>query len=141
MSTLSNKIDTHRAAVGRGMAWLVAVFIGIQAIRAGMNPAGFADYFGLPLASNGDGFVRVYAVRAVFLGACAGALLLQRETRALSTFAFAATLMPAGDFALVLHAGGPTPTLVRHAAIAAVLLLTGYLLRATSTALSCDPSA
>ncbi len=121
------------AALGYGaaLAWLVVASILVQAVRALASPVGFADYFGLPLAGGaGEGFVRVYGVRAVFLGLYAAERLLQRQTRAVATFAFAAVVMPLGDLWLVAAEGGPALTVARHAAIAAVLLATGWLLAA-----------
>lgn len=125
------QVSTSRQTVGLWMAWVVVAFILIQALRAFLNPAGFAEYFGLPLGSKGDeGFVNVYGVRALFLGVCAAALIVRGQVDALSTFAFAAAVMPVGDLLLTASAGAPALTLTRHAVIAVVLVATGWLLRA-----------
>ncbi len=122
--------SSRRQTVGLWGAWVVTAFILVQAGRSLASPVGFSGYFGLPLGpGEGVGFVLVYGVRALFLGVCTAALLLQRRWGAVSTFAFAATVMPIGDLALVASAGGPALTVARHALIAVVLFGTGWLLR------------
>ncbi len=113
--------------------WMAAIAAGLMFLntaRALTDPVGFSAYLGLPLAEGASaGFVQVYALRALFLGLFAGALLLTRQRRALSLFALVAVVMPVGDALLTAQAGAPPGTVARHGAIALFLLATGLLLR------------
>ena len=84
---------------------------------------------GLPLTDAADhAFVQVYALRALFLGLCALALLLRGDTRALAVFAAAAIVMPVGDALLTASNHAPPLTVARHAATAVFPAVTAALL-------------
>ena len=120
--------DRYWRSPGVWMAALAAALMFVNAGRAMADPAGFAAYLGLPLAGD-PGFVHVYAVRALFLGLLATALVLRRQRDALALFAAIAVVMPVGDAILTGLAGAPPATVGRHAAIAVFLAVTALVLR------------
>ena len=106
---------------------LMGAYMLVNTVRAFADPAGFAAYMGLPLTDPANhAFVQVYALRALFLGLCALALLFRRDTRALAVFALVAIVMPVGDALLTASNGAPVTTVARHAAT--VLAITASLL-------------
>lgn len=128
MATRTNSGKFWRS-LGPWMVAAGAALMFVNALRAFISPEAFADYLGLPLVSAADaGLVHVYALRALFIGLLGMALLLTRQSRALSLFAFAAVVMPVGDAWLTFQAGAPAPTIARHVGIAAFLLATAVLL-------------
>jgi hypothetical protein len=112
------------------MAGLGAGLMLVNAVRAFSDPAAFATYLGLPLATADDaGLVQVYGLRALFIGLLIGTLLILRERTALSVVALTAVVMPVGDAILTSGAGAPGATVGRHVGIALFLLVAGFLLR------------
>lgn len=121
-------------SVGVWMAAALAMSQIINAVRAAMDPAGFATYLGLPLASAADaGIVHVYALRALFLGLFALFLVLKREFSVLKWFALIAVLMPLGDLLLTSRSGAPTATVARHAGYIVFIIVTFALLHRFTT--------
>ena len=115
--------------VSTALIALMGVYMLVNTVRAFADPAGFAAYMGLPLTDPANhAFVQVYALRALFLGLCALALLFRRDTRALAVFALVAIVMPVGDALLTASYGAPITTIARHAATAIVLAVTAFLL-------------
>lgn len=101
-----------------------------NAVRAGIDPTGFAAYLGLPLQDAADAsLVHTYALRALFIGLLVFALLAMRQRAALAALAFAAVVMPVGDAWLAASAGAPGATVARHVGIALFLLVAGLFLR------------
>lgn len=121
-------------SVGLWMAVLLGLSQLVNAARALADPGGFATYLGLPLSVAADaGLIKVYGLRAAFLGLFALVLVLRREFVVLKWYALFAVLMPAGDFLLTLQAGAPTATVARHAAYVIYILVTAaFLHRLTS---------
>jgi Na+-transporting methylmalonyl-CoA/oxaloacetate decarboxylase beta subunit len=116
-------------SVGVWMSVLIAALMALNTWRAYSDPAGFAAYFGIEGAADGNpAFVYVYASRALFLAAVAVTLIATQQFRALGYFALVAIIMPATDAALVMQAGGAPAIIARHAATAVYLGLTAYLL-------------
>ncbi len=114
---------------GVWIASLGLLFMFANAYRSWRAPVAFATYLGLPLSdARDDGFVRIYALRALFIGLAIIALLALRDARALGYFALAAAVMPVGDAWLTRRAGAPTRTVVRHVVIAVVLVIAAALL-------------
>lgn len=113
--------------------WMVAIgatLMFVNVARATTNPVDFATYLGLPLSSPADaGLVYIYALRALFIGILAAALLVRQNKQALALFALAAVVMPIGDAWLASSAGAPVGTIARHIGIAVFLLAAGLLLR------------
>ena len=106
ITTQELSISNPWRSVGVWMATLLALSQLANAIRAVLNPAGFASNLGLPLEVQADaGFVFVYALRATFLGLFALFLIARREFAVLKWFALLAVLMPLGDFVLTCRAG------------------------------------
>lgn len=123
------------ARVGYGMALLIAAWMGVNTVRALLWPDAFAANFGLAGAQATDpGFVQVYAVRALFLGAFALFLILRRDARTLGWFALIAVIMPVGDALLTAGAAAPAAIVARHAVIAVYLLVTSWFLLRSSAA-------
>jgi hypothetical protein len=114
--------------------WLSAIiglFQAVNAVRAFADPAGFADYMGLPLGpEDAVGFVHVYGLRTAFIAVMTAIFLVRRELAPLQWVALAALIMPVGDAVLTAGAGAPTATVVRHVAIAVYLAVTFAALRA-----------
>lgn len=113
--------------------WLALLLIAAQlinALRSAIDPLGFAGYLGMSLNDSADqGWVAIYGLRALFLGAFALYLLLSRQIRALSALALIALFLPLGDLWLVHQAQAPATTLARHALIGLILLAAWYFLR------------
>lgn len=108
---------------GFWLALLLVVAQATNALRVAVEPAGFAVYFGVPLAHAGDAaWVGVFALRTGFIAIFAAYLLWRREVRVLAAFALVALLLPIGDLVLVVAADAPTATIARHAVIAGVLV-------------------
>ena len=117
-------------SVGIWMVGFLVAYMLFNTVRAMLSPVDFAANYGVPLASAGnDGFVLVYAIRALFLGLFGLALLLRRNYGALALYALVAAVMPVGDALLVASKAGPTATVIRHALTAGFLVLTWFMLR------------
>jgi hypothetical protein len=115
--------------LGVAMAVAMAAYMIFNAISAWSGPFAFADRLGLPIAtSEGEGWVRVYALRAAFIGLLLGGLVLARQWRALFLLAVAAVVMPLGDALLTYDARAPTATVGRHIALIGVIALSAVLL-------------
>ena len=111
------------------MAALLGLSQLANAVRAVLDPIGFASYLGLPLTAPADtGLIYVYALRTSFLGMFALFLIAQRELVVLKWFALFALIIPLGDFTLTYYAGAPVATVARHAGYVIFLLATGALL-------------
>jgi hypothetical protein len=122
---------------GVWMSVILVVYILFNAARAILNPADFAVYFGLPLATpDNNAFVLVYAIRALFLGLFGAALLLRMDYRGLALYVLVGMVMPLGDALLVAYQGAATGTIIRHLLVAGFLLLTWFLLRRRIQAVS-----
>lgn len=134
-ATLSQKPENSHMT---GQAWtkpsnwlvlLLGIFMLVNTARAFADPVGFATYMGLPLVDPANGaFVHVYALRALFLGLFALALLWRNDARGLALFATVALVMPVGDALLTAAHGAPIAIVARHAATAIVLAVTAALL-------------
>lgn len=121
---------------GVASAAVMAAYMMFNAIQAWTDPNAFAIRLGLPLdASAAEDWVRIYALRAAFIGLLLGGLTLARQWRALFLLSVAALIMPLGDAWLTYAAGAPSATFGRHLAIAAVIVVSALLLgQASKTA-------
>lgn len=112
--------------------WLTVLLVGymfFNTFRAISSPVAFAESFGVPLVSPQETtFVTVYAIRALFLALYGSALLIRRSYGGLALFAAVASVMPVGDALLVASSAGAVGTVVRHALIAVLLVVTAGLL-------------
>ncbi|MBI1187966.1 MAG: DUF4267 domain-containing protein [Alphaproteobacteria bacterium] len=117
-------------AVGFWLALAIGLYLVVNVIRVVADPAGFAVYFGLPLAAPEDvGLVYVYALRTLFIALIIAAFLIRGDLRALQWVALAGVILPLGDAWLAHSAGAPVATIARHGAIALFLLVAVYFLR------------
>lgn len=115
-------------SVGIWMSVILVAYILFNAVRATLDPTGFAAYYGLPLTDpQNTAFVLVYAIRALFLGLFGLGLLAGRQYRALGLYALIGVVMPVGDAVLVAVGDGGTATVIRHGLTAVFLLVTGVL--------------
>jgi hypothetical protein len=103
------------------------IYIGVNGI---LNPAAAAAGFGMPLhATSDDPFVRIKGVRDIVYGLLLLAFLGLKKPRAASILVFVATLIPAGDFLIVLLTGDHQPLhLAIHSGTVIYMLIVGYLL-------------
>lgn len=123
MSAHASSTPKYRLAIV--LALIIAALQGLNAFRAFSDPAGFADYLGLPLADPRDArLIELYGLRAAFIALLVAALLAFRQWTALFWMATAAIIMPVGDALLTSAAGAPLPTVIRHGAIAVYLAVT-----------------
>lgn len=124
----TREADWSWRAVAPWLAAAAALLQFVNAARAFADPAGFAAYLGLPFTDPGAAaLVRVYALRALFIGSIVVALLATRQRRALFWVALLATIMPVGDALLSAQAQAPGATVARHIGIAIYLLVTSWL--------------
>lgn len=116
-------------SVGGWMVALGGLLMVVNSVRAFNDPAAFATYLGLPLASPDDAaLIHIYALRATFIAMLVAALLVTRQRQALAYFSACAVVMPIGDALLTSAAGAPLSTVLRHVAIAIYLLVTAFAL-------------
>jgi len=121
--------------IGFWCAMIMAIAQATSAARAFANPAGFADYMGLPLADVGmTSFVTVYALRTSLIAFLAAFLALTRRFGALAAIAAVALLLPLGDAWLAAEAGAAQSVVARHLAIALFLGFTALMLRRDASA-------
>lgn len=125
---------------GFWLALVMAVLQAVNAVRAFADPAGFADYIGLPLADASDvGFVHVYGLRTAFIAGLVLVFLALRRLDALVWMALVAVLMPVGDAVLASNAGAPTATIARHATIAVYVFVAFVFLRRAAARMARSP--
>jgi hypothetical protein len=121
--------------IGFWLAVPMALLQAVNAVRAVIDPAGFADYLGAPLAAEADAaWVFVYATRTAFVALLVAGLLLRGQLGALSWIALAALVMPLGDAWIAYTAGAPTATVARHLGIVLYLGLAAFALRRSAAA-------
>jgi uncharacterized membrane protein len=140
MSTLhdNRRPTAYWRSAGMLMVLAAIALLVANAARAFVDPFGFAAFFGLPLDNSAEaGFVVVYAIRALFVGALALTLALLHEVRALAWFSAIAVIMPIGDAILLEQTNPSAAVLARHVVTAIFLLLTAWQLNrlASATAL------
>jgi hypothetical protein len=127
-------------AAGIAMTGLIAAIMLVNFARTLIDPVSFANAMGLPVGDPRDvAFVRVYGLRAAFLGVFALLLLMQRRYDVLAWFAIVAVIMPIGDLWLTLAAGASPSTLARHAATAIYLVVLFIVWRKAQASRSMEP--
>jgi hypothetical protein len=106
----------------------MAVLMLVNFGRSWADPAGFAKYMGLPLdaaaTAAGAAWVKVYGLRALFIGLLVAYLLWQRSAATLRAVAALALVMSAGDAWLAQAA--VSPAWVRHVIISVVLIAAAW---------------
>jgi hypothetical protein len=110
--------------------WLgvvIAALMYVNATRTVINPVGFSNYMGLPISDgNAVAWVRVYGLRALFIGLVATYFLVRLDPAGLQWLCVMATPLALGDAWLVKSTGGKTTS--RHLIIAAVLGISTFLI-------------
>jgi hypothetical protein len=118
----------------RSVSFWLALVISVGIIYIGINgilhPDAAAAGFGMPLQQASDfPFVRIKAVRDIVSGFFLLAFLLLKKPRETSILVFIATLIPIGDFLLVLLTGDQQPVhLAIHGGTAIYMIIVGSLL-------------
>ena len=118
----------------RSVSFWLALIIGVGIIYIGINgilhPDAAAAGYGMPLHQASDfPFVRIKAVRDIVSGLFLFAFLLLKKPRETSILVFIATLIPIGDFLLVLLTGDRQMVhLAIHGGTAIYMLIVGCLL-------------
>ena len=116
--------------VGFWLAAMMGLFQAINAVRAFLDPNGFAAYMGLPLAAEADvGFVLVYGLRTAFIAGLIGVLLSLKRLDALAWIALVALIMPIGDAWLAAQESAPLATILRHIVVALYVFMAFVFLR------------
>jgi len=115
--------------IGFTIAGLLALYMAVNTVRALAQPEAFAAYLGAPLSDPRDiGFVLVYAFRAAFFALFVAALVWRGDVAAIRLLALTGLVMPFGDAWLTWRLGADFSVVARHLVVAAVLLLTWFLL-------------
>jgi hypothetical protein len=116
--------------------WLAVPLAALQAfnvLRVILDPAGFADYMGAPLAAASDAsWVMIYGSRTAFIALLVAVLLARRDLNALKWTALAALVMPLADAWVAHQAGADTAIVARHLAISAYVFVTTIALFAAA---------
>ncbi len=128
--------ETHQLSVpaitrsiGFWMAILMAASQAINAVRAFVDPAGFAVYMGAPSSAAELGaWVQIYGLRAGFIASLVGVFLIRRELAPLKWMAICALFLPLGDAWIAAQADAPTAIIARHIGIAVFLALAAVML-------------
>jgi hypothetical protein len=128
MATTTTKRPVFWRAPGPWLVGASAVYLLVNVLRAALDPAGFARYFGIPLDGGDSGWVAVYASRTAILALLALVLLARRDLRVLPVFAALSVVGPASDAVLAARHHAGSGTVLRHLAIGLFLLLVAGLL-------------
>jgi hypothetical protein len=106
---------------GFWLAALAAALMYVNAYRTLVNPAGFSRYMGLPSEDvMAMAWVRVYGLRALFVGLVVTYFLIQRDPGSLQWLTAFGVVIAAGD-AWLVHSAGNGKKSRRHVMIAGIL--------------------
>jgi hypothetical protein len=112
-------------SVGFWLALVMGLIQAVYAVRAFVDPEGFAVYRGTALAAVADAeWVRIYASRTLFVALTVGFLLVRRDLASLKWVALLGVVMPLSDALLAHQSGASSAVVGRHVATLAYLLLT-----------------
>ncbi len=115
-------------SIGFWMAIAMAASQGLNAVRAFLDPQGFAIYMGAPSAADElSAWVQIYGLRD-FIALLVGVFLVRKELVPLKWMAICALFMPLCDAWIASQAGAPTSVVGRHLGIAAFLALAAAML-------------
>lgn len=135
MAINTKKLTSPYRSIGFWLAIVIGLSQAINAVRAFADPAAFATYVGLPLQDMADaGFVQIYGLRAGFIALLVLLFAALKRIDAMAWMALAAIVMPIGDTILVMNAGAPQATIIRHIAIGLFVLVTFMMLRRAANA-------
>lgn len=117
--------------VGFWLAVSMALSQAVNAVRAALDPVGFATYMG---AAGGEpAWVQIYGLRAAFIALVVAVMLARRDLHALKWMALLALVMPIGD-ALIAHRSSAGGSIIARHAATAVFLLVAYVFLARGAA-------
>lgn len=123
--------------IGFWMAIPMGLLQAVNAARAALDPSGFADYLGAPLAAPADeSWVHVYALRTAFIAILVAIFVIRQNLSVLAWIATAALIMPLGDAWIAHSADAPIATVARHGAIAVYLAVAILALHAGARAVA-----
>jgi hypothetical protein len=118
---------------GFWLAVLAALLMYVNALRTLLDPMAFSRYMGLPIQDPlGAAWVRVYGLRALFIGLLATYFLVRRDAGALQWLTALAVPLALGDAWLVRATGGTTAR--RHVVIGVVLIAATFAIHRWSVA-------
>jgi hypothetical protein len=125
MTPEATAIQPFYTFTGFWLSVVMGALMYVNALRTLTNPIGFSRYMGLPI-SDGSAvpWVRVYGLRALFIGLVVTYFLVRLDPGSLQWIAAMAIPLALGDAWLVKSTGGKTTS--RHLIIAAVLLVSAY---------------
>jgi hypothetical protein len=125
MTPEATAIQPFYTFAGFWLSVVMGALMYVNALRTLTNPIGFSRYMGLPI-SDGSAvpWVRVYGLRALFIGLVVTYFLVRLDPGSLQWIAAMAIPLALGDAWLVKSTGGKTTS--RHLIIAAVLLVSTY---------------
>jgi hypothetical protein len=116
-------------AAGFWLALVMGLLQAVYAVRAFVDPSGFATYRGTPLMAEGDtDWVQIYASRTLFLALIVGLLLARMDLATLKWVALLGVVMPISDTFLAKEAGASIAVVSRHIATVVYLLVTSVAL-------------
>lgn len=125
MTPEATAIQPFYTFTGFWLSVVMGALMYVNALRTLTNPIGFSRYMGLPI-SDGSAvpWVRVYGLRALFIGLVVTFFLVRLDPGSLQWIAAMAIPLALGDAWLVKSTGGKTTS--RHLIIAAVLAVSTY---------------
>lgn len=125
MTPEATAIQPFYTFAGFWLSVLMGGLMYVNAFRTLINPTGFSRYMGLPVSDgNAVPWVRVYGLRALFIGLLVTYFLVRQDPGSLQWIAIMAIPLALGDAWLVKTTGGKTTS--RHLIIAAVLVASTY---------------
>ncbi len=125
MTPEATAIQPFYTFTGFWLSVVMGALMYVNALRTLTNPIGFSGYMGLPISDGSAApWVRVYGLRALFIGLVVTYFLVRLDPGSLQWIAAMAIPLALGDAWLVKSTGGKTTS--RHLIIAAVLLVSAY---------------
>jgi hypothetical protein len=125
MTPEATAIQPFYTFTGFWLSVVMGALMYVNALRTLTNPIGFSRYMGLPISDGGAvPWVRVYGLRALFIGLLVTYFLVRLDPGSLQWIAAMAIPLALGDAWLVKSTGGKTTS--RHLIIAAVLVVSTY---------------
>ncbi|WP_433784740.1 DUF4267 domain-containing protein [Actinomycetospora sp. CA-101289] len=127
---------TTQEKIATGVAWLTGLGIAAIGTRFLLQPEASAAGYGAAAPTSGDPYLAVKGVRDIGSGLILLSLLSTGQHRAVGATLLAASVIPAGDAAIVLAHGGPAATAygVHGGTAAAMVAAAAVILRRTRPA-------
>jgi hypothetical protein len=133
MTPETSTIQPFYTFAGFWLSLVMGLLMYVNAFRTLTDPVRFSRYMGLPISDEkAVAWVRVYGLRALFIGLLVTYFLFKLDPGSLRWIAAMAIPLALGDAWLVKSTGGKTAN--RHLMIAAVLVVSSYALHIWATA-------